>query len=70
MDIENPLKILGMGIAAAGLFFTGFQIKEANKTLIFTTEQNLYKESRDILKYISNNPKIYTLAHSADLTAG
>jgi hypothetical protein len=68
MGLETTVKIIGLAIAIAGLFFTGYQIRETNKTLIFTTEQNLYKESREILKFIADNPSIIQLAQSDDIS--
>jgi uncharacterized membrane protein YqjE len=53
---EKGLKFVGAGVAILALFFTGYQIREANKSLIFTTEQSLYKESREILKLIAEYP--------------
>jgi hypothetical protein len=67
-SIENALKIIGTVIAIIALVFTGCQIRETNKTLTFTTEQGVYKESRDLLKFIADNPAVMQLARSEDIS--
>lgn len=68
MDLETFLKIAGVVLTVVGLFFAGYQIRETNKTLVFTTEQGLYKESRDILKFIADNPSIFQAAQVEDIS--
>jgi hypothetical protein len=68
MDMEAYLKLAGVGLTVAGLFFTGYQIREANRTLVFTTEQGIYKESRDILKYFAENPGALVSAQADDFS--
>ncbi|TWB86880.1 hypothetical protein FBZ93_1256 [Bradyrhizobium macuxiense] len=67
-DLESSLKLAGAGLAAAGLFFTGYQIRETNRTLVFTTEQGIYKESRDILRFLADNPGALIAAQSEDVS--
>jgi hypothetical protein len=67
-DLESSLKLAGVGLAAGGLFFTGYQIRDTNRTLVFTTEQGIYKESRDILKFFSDNPGALVAAQSEDVS--
>ncbi|WP_342724165.1 hypothetical protein AAFG07_34580 [Bradyrhizobium sp. B097] len=68
MDMEAYLKLAGVGLTVAGLFFTGYQIREANRTLVFTTEQGVYKESRDILKFLADNPSALVSAQADDIS--
>jgi hypothetical protein len=67
-DLESTLKVIGVGLTVAGLFFTGYQIREANRTLVFTTEQGVYKESRDILKFLADNPGALIAAQADDIS--
>lgn len=67
-DVENVVKIAGLVVGIIAIGFTGCQIRETNKTLVFTTEQNFYKESRDIRKYIADNPGMIVAARENDLS--
>ena len=58
LSLETGSKVVATIAAIFGIFFTGYQIREANNTLVFTTEQGIYKESRDILKFIADNPAL------------
>lgn len=64
--LEPLLKIVGAIAAIIGLFFTGYQIREANKALIFSTEQSIYRESRELLKFIAENPSLLRNASLSD----
>jgi hypothetical protein len=66
--LENGLKVLGAVAGIIALGFTGYQIYETNKTLLFTTEQGLYKESREILKFIAENPSLIQDMRSDDIS--
>jgi hypothetical protein len=68
VNLETVTKITGAILGILGLFFTAYTIYETNKTLIFTTEQNLYKESREILKFIAENPAIMEPATPDDIS--
>jgi hypothetical protein len=63
---DTVIKVIGLILTVAALVFTGYQIRQTNKTLIFTTEQGLYKESRDILRYIADHPAMVTAAQLED----
>jgi hypothetical protein len=67
-DLETSLKVAGVGLTVVGLFFTGYQVREANRTLTFTTEQGVYKESRDILKFMADNPTVMIAAQAEDIS--
>jgi hypothetical protein len=67
-SLENSLKVLGALAGIIALGFTGYQIYETNKTLLFTTEQGLYKESREILKFIAENPSLIQDMRSDDIS--
>jgi hypothetical protein len=69
MTLETFAKAAGVVLAIIALGFTGYQIRETNKTLIFTTEQSLYKESRDILKFIADNPSLMQWAKMEDVSS-
>ncbi len=67
-DLESWLKILAAVVAIIALFFTGYQISETKNALIFTTEQNLYKESREILKFMADNPALLQMMQLDDIS--
>ena len=66
--METFLKIVGTLLAIIALTFTGCQIRETNMTLTFTTEQGVYKESRDLLKFIADNPNTMQFARAEDVS--
>lgn len=66
--VEFCLKVLGAVLAIIALFFTGYQIRETKNALIITTEQSLYKDSREILKFMGDNPTLVQMMQADDVS--
>jgi hypothetical protein len=68
MTTESMVKWAGLIVGIIALFFTACQIRATNKTLVFTTEQNIYKESREIRKYMADNPELVARARLSEIS--
>lgn len=66
--IGGGVAIIGLCVAIMGLFFTAYQIGEAKNALVSGNEQVIYKESREILKFLTENPDLLHMMQSADVT--
>lgn len=74
-DVEFYGKMIGGGVAIIGLFIaivglgaTAYQIREAKNALVSGNEQAIYKESREILKFLTENPDLLRMMQLADVT--